>query len=103
MPQGESVWNLGEAKHFLDPAVAVGRNDEDRAGKVGRACWNPHDDVVMKLTLPPVIDEFVSIPSLTNPIKECTKDERVRQVRHNVVLNRLHPARIAHDGGYSRS
>jgi len=91
VPQGEPVWNVGKAKHFLDPTITVGRDDENRAGKVGRACWNPDDDIVMELTLLPVINEFVSTPSLTNPLKECTEDERVRQVRHNVILTACTP------------
>jgi len=102
VPQGEPVWNVGKAKHFLDATVAVGRNDENGTRKVGRTCWNPDDDIVMELTLLPVINEFVSTPSLTNPIQECTKDERMRQIRHNVMLNCLHTARIAQAGDRSR-
>jgi hypothetical protein len=75
VPQGKSVGNVGEAKHFFDSAVTVGGHDENGPGKIGGGPWYPHDDVVVELSLLPMIDELVSTPAAPNAIEERTEEE----------------------------
>ena len=58
MPEGRSLGDLVEAEHFFDAAVAIRCDRKDSPGQ-RLAIADAHDDIVMKLTLFPVIDELV--------------------------------------------
>lgn len=75
MPQSKAVRNVGEAEHFFDSAVTVGGHDENGPGKIGGSRWDPHDDVVVELTLLPVMDELVSTPAVANAVEERTEEQ----------------------------
>jgi hypothetical protein len=60
MPKAVTVGNFGETKNLLDSTVAVGRNDDKVTGKFCRRCDDPHDNVVVKFTLLPVVDVLPS-------------------------------------------
>ena len=59
VPERPAIRDFGEAEHLLHAAVAVGRDDQERAreAEIGR---HAQHDVVVEFTLLPVIDEVVA-------------------------------------------
>jgi hypothetical protein len=76
MPERGAVGDLGEAEDLLDPAVAVGGDDEDSAGQVGpRTVGQRQDQVVVKLALRPVRDEVVAAEASREVVEQCAEHE----------------------------
>ena len=63
-PKGASLWYLSEAEDLLDAAVAIGRHDEDGPAELVLRI-DPQQQVVMELSLLPVVEDFVATESLS--------------------------------------
>ena len=74
VPERRAVGDAVEGEHLLHAAIAVGGHDEDLSA------GNAHDDVMMKLPLPPVAEELVSTVSRAELVEERTEDERVGEL-----------------------
>ncbi|MCU0683663.1 MAG: hypothetical protein MUF34_15715 [Polyangiaceae bacterium] len=93
VPEGAALGQIGEAEHLFDAAVAVGGDDEHRARQARAARLDTQHDVVVKLALLPVIDEFVGAAELAHRVEQRAEGHRGGQMvegrsRHCVCPNR---------------
>lgn len=81
MPQSAAVGHVVEGEDLLHAAVAVGRDDEDRSSRAGAVgSDDSHHDIVMKLALLPVIEEFVATATSTQFFEKRAENERIGQL-----------------------
>src|SRR5258706_7967053 len=58
VPERRAIRWLGKAEHFLHSTIAVGGDDENAAGQLGRGLLRQaQNNIVMKFALDPVRDE----------------------------------------------
>jgi hypothetical protein len=68
VPQRFLGRQFGKTQNLFHASVAVGRDDKDRSGKVGRAS-HTNDYVVVKLPLLPMIEQLVRSPAMTKGVE----------------------------------
>lgn len=73
-PERPAIGDGVEGEHLLHAAIAIGRDDEDEPIR------QPNDDVVMELSLCPMIEQLVAAASDTELFKERSEDERISEV-----------------------
>ena len=69
VPQCPALRSALEGEHLFHAAVAVRRDDEDDSVR------KPYDDVVMKLSLLPVIEQLVASVLRSEVVEERPEDE----------------------------
>lgn len=79
-PQGPTLRDFRERQNLLDATVAVGRDDENGAGKVEGLVVQAKDDVVMELALLPMCQQIESAVALANLLEEGAEDHRAGEV-----------------------
>src|SRR4051794_32530949 len=77
-PQGSLLWCLVEAEDLLNAAVAVRRDDQHRPWRRVRRV-DPEEQVVVELTLLPVIEELVAAEPAPEVVEERTQSEVLRE------------------------
>jgi len=76
VPQSRAVWDIREAKDFLHAAIAVGGHNQNASGKHPVRRGDAENDVVVKLTLLPMVDELVCTPTFPHALQESAEHER---------------------------
>ncbi len=80
MPKRPPIGHFGEAKHLFDAAVAVRRDDEDAPRQLFfGALGEPHDHVVMELSLREVVDDLVRAEAPYDLAEQPPEIERAGQ------------------------
>lgn len=72
VPERPARRTLVEPEYFLDAAVAIGRDDEERTRRIA-SLWQRDYHIVMELTLLPVVDDLEITKALTNGIQQGAK------------------------------
>ena len=72
MPERRAIGQRIEGKDLLHTAVAIGGDHEERAGQGRAGIVNPNDDVVMELTLLPMVEKLVTAEARTDFFEEGT-------------------------------
>src|SRR4029078_519854 len=75
VPQRSTIGNSGEGEDFLHAAIAVRRDHYDVSAEVINGGWHSQDDVVVELTLLPVIDELIASPLPAHLLEQGAKHE----------------------------
>ena len=76
MPESGSRRDLVETEHLFDAAVAIRCDRKDFAGQ-SFGIADTHDDVVVKLTLLPVVDNLVRSESGAERFEQGSEDHRI--------------------------
>ena len=75
MPKTPSIRNFRQREYFLDSAIAVGAYHQHIARHIRWALFQSKNDIVMKLTLAPLIDVLPS--ERTNSVEHPLQGQRV--------------------------